>query len=367
MASFQKRGKKWQYTISRMVNGKAKPIRKGGFRTRKEAMIAATEVESKLLKGISINVEQVLFSDYFESWLYTYKTNVKMNTLERYKNTLKTIKEYFEGITIQKVTKRSYQQFLNDYAIGRSKVTVRKLNTHVRACVKDAIDEGLIHIDFTRNATITGEASKKSEEKFLNVEESNKLLQELNKQLDRSPTYYLLLLGLTSGMRFGEIVGLQRKDFNFLHNTITINKTWGYTKRMPDGHGPTKTNETRTITMDHNTMQIFKKWFESQPDNIERLVFYSPSSKYKTISNGVANKVLKNTLNKIHANQISVHGLRHTHASVLLYQGVSIYYVSKRLGHTDINTTMNVYTHLVKELEEKSQQVTKEIFESMYV
>ncbi len=350
-----------------MVNGKSKPIRKSGFRTRKEATIAATEIENKLLKGMSINVEQILFSDYFESWLITYKTDIKKNTLERYKNTLETIKEHFEGLTIQKINKRSYQQFLNEYAKGRSKVTVRKINTHIRACVKDAIDEGLIHIDFTRNATITGEASKKQEEKFLNVEESNKLLKEIHNNLDVSPTYYLLLLGLTSGMRFGEMVGLQRNDFNFLHNTITINKTWGYTNKMHLGHGSTKTEENRTISMDQKTMHLFKKWFETQPDNIERLVFYSPQSKYKVISNGVANKVLKNTLERLKATQISVHGLRHTHASVLLYQDVSIYYVSKRLGHADINTTMNIYTHLVKELEEKNQQITNEIFESMYV
>jgi len=65
MASFQKRGKTWQYTISRMVNGKSKPIRKGGFRTKKEAQIAAAEVESQLRKGLAPHLKDEPFDEYF--------------------------------------------------------------------------------------------------------------------------------------------------------------------------------------------------------------------------------------------------------------------------------------------------------------
>ncbi|MDX8046596.1 site-specific integrase [Gracilibacillus sp. S3-1-1] len=200
------------------------------------------------------------------------------------------------------------------------------------------------------------------------MEQSNQLLTELRNNLDKSPIYYLLLLGLVTGLRFGELVGLQRDDFDFQSNTLRVNKTWGYTKKMHKGHGPIKNEENRIITVDQNTMQLFYKWFNTLPENIERLVFYSPISKYKVFSNGSANKVLKALLDNLAIKpQISVHGLRHTHASVLLYQDVSIYYVSKRLGHKDVNTTIGVYTHLVKELEARNTQVTNEIFERMYV
>ncbi len=53
MASFTKRGKTWQYTVSRIVNGESKPIRKSGFKTKKEAQVAAAEIESKLNKGLN--------------------------------------------------------------------------------------------------------------------------------------------------------------------------------------------------------------------------------------------------------------------------------------------------------------------------
>ena len=376
MASFKKRGKTWQYTVSRYVDGKYKPIRKSGFKTQKEAKIAAAEVEDKLRKGMVTNPKEILFSDYFESWLNTYKVDIGANTLARYRNTLATIQGAFEGVYLQNISRRTYQEFLNNYAKNRSKRTVRKLNSHIRASVKDAIDEGLIYSDFTRNAVFGGNEGKKSDDKFLNVEESNLLLNELTKRINESPVYYLLILGLTSGMRFGEMVGLTRKDFNFLHNTITINKTWGYTNKMHNGFGKTKNESSnRTIVMDKKTMKLFEDWFSTTPDNIQRLVFYSSLSKYKVISNGVANKLLKRTIESINENisddedkikSISLHGLRHTHASLLLYQGVSVYYVSKRLGHADIETTVNTYIHLVKELEEKNHQITTDAFMKMY-
>nr|WP_026681371.1 site-specific integrase [Priestia megaterium] len=368
MASFTKRGKTWQYTISRIVNGKSKPIRKGGYRTKKEAQVAASEIESELRKGVVPHLKLEPFDRYFEEWLNLYKTNISNNTLERYKNTLQTVKDYFGDKPIQQITKRSYQSFLNEYADGHAKSTVRKLNTHIRACVRDAIDEGIIRTDFTRNVIFSGQESKRSDQKHLNYQESLKLLNEIYKRLNKSLGYYLLLLGLTSGMRFGEIVGLTRKDFDFDNNEITISKTWGYTKKMEEGFGKTKNeNSNRVIKMDERTMVAFNNLFDSMPDNIHRLVFFSPQSKYKVISNNAANKLLNTVLDDLDIESITVHGLRHTHASVLIYQKISIYYVSERLGHSDIDTTMNHYAHLLKELREQDEKNTINIFDNMVV
>ncbi|MDE5054856.1 tyrosine-type recombinase/integrase [Niallia taxi] len=367
MASFAKRGKTWQYTISRMIDGKSKPIRKGGFKTKKEAQVAAAEVESELRSGTVLINEKQDFVEYFQSWISTYKTNITNNTLERYKNTLKTIAQNFEGVSLQDINKRSYQTFINSYASNHAKESTRKLNTHIRACVRDAIDEGLIKVDFTRNVVITGSiAAKKPDEKHLDFNDSQLLLEELYRRLERGLGYYLLLLGLTSGARFAELVGLTRNDFNFKTNEITINKTWAYTNKMGNGFGPTKNEQSnRTIKMDRKTMNVFQKLFDSTPDNIHRLVFFSPSSKFKVLSNTSANKDLKKVLTDLKIEPIALHGLRHTHASVLLYKKVSIYYVSERLGHGDIQTTLKYYAHIVKELRLKDELDTIKIFESM--
>lgn len=367
MASFTKRGKTWQYTISRTVNGKSKPIRKGGFTTKKEAQVAASEVEADLQKGIVPHLRPEPFDDYFKEWLDLYKTNIANNTRERYLNTLQTIKINFGGIPIQNMTKRSYQAFMNEYGQSRSRESSRKINTHIRACVKDAIDEGIIRTDFTRNIIISGLQPKRSEDKHLNYFESKRLLNELYNNLS-SLTHYLILLGFTSGMRFSELLGLTRKDFDFTKNEIRINKTWGYTKKMHEGFGPTKNEQSnRVIKIDGKTMALFKALFANHPDNIHNLVFFSPQSKYKVLSNGGVNKTLKNLLVQLNIEQISVHGLRHTHASILLYKKVSIYYVSERLGHSDIDTTHQHYAHIVKELRKQDEKNTTKIFDAMIV
>ena len=88
MASYQKRGKTWQYTIS----NKGKPIRKGGFRTKAEAAAEATRIESDLNKGLIPHLKLEPFDEYFENWINVYKQHVNKNTRERYKTSLETIK-----------------------------------------------------------------------------------------------------------------------------------------------------------------------------------------------------------------------------------------------------------------------------------
>lgn len=365
MASFTKRGKTWQYIVSRMVNGESKPIRKGGFPTKKEAQIAAAEVESKLSRGITPHLQLVPLDEYFETWVTLYKSNRAKGTKVHYKNTLRIIREYFNSTPLQQIQKSDYQLFINEFGRNKARETVKKINSQIRSCIRDAIDEGILQVDFTRKVVLSGRPGKKAADKYLDYDESQKLLHELQSRIktEGNLLHYLILLALTSGLRFAELIALTRKDFDFKNNTLTINKAWGYSTSSEQGAKATKTTASeRVIVMDVRTMNIFKDLFENTPDNIARLVFYQPISKYKTYSNTGTNKILKSLLKELKLNEISIHGLRHTHASVLLYKGVSIQYISERLGHTDIDTTIRVYAHMVKELRDKDEAKTIEVF-----
>src|SRR5690625_2856367 len=232
MASYKKRGKTWQYTISRMVNGKYKPIRKSGFRTKGEAIAEASDIESKMKRGILGLLTPMPLEEYFEGWVKLYKTNISNTTMKHYDYTLKAIKKYFEGKAIQDIKRSDYQLFINEYGATRAKETVEKVNSHIRSCVKDAMEDGIIHIDFTRKVELTYTTpSKKPKDKHLNYSESELLINELFNRLDQGLGYYILLLGLTTGLRYGELVGLTRKDFDFKKNRLNIDKTWGYMER----------------------------------------------------------------------------------------------------------------------------------------
>lgn len=184
-----------------------------------------------------------------------YKSHLSFTTLKHYEYTYKAIKSHFGSKPLQEIGRHDYQLFINKYGSGRSKEAVEKVNTHIRACVKDAVEEKILHYDFTRKAVLTWTTpAKKAIDKHLNLKESQLLLKELVKRLDGA-IYSLFLLGLTSGMRYAELVGLTRDSFDFENNTIAIKKTWGYMKRTPIGFGPTKNEHShRTIKMDNVTM-----------------------------------------------------------------------------------------------------------------
>lgn len=365
MASFIQRGKTWQYTVSRMVNGISDPIRKGGFRTKPEAVAAAILVEADLLKGETPILTKTPFEQYFKDWVRIYKISIKGVTRERYDDTHDAIEEYFEDRAIQDIKKRDYQKFLNEYGNTRSRETVRKLNGHIKQCVEEAVDEGIIRVDFTRKINIVGKiTAKRPEEKHIDYHESQLLMNEVYSKLEFTMSYYMIYLALTTGMRYAELVGLTRKDFLFKTNMITINKTWDYKKGK--GFDSTKNDPShRTIEVDEVTMSIFKDIFDTTPTNIYDLVFFSPQSKYKVITNSTVNKLLRNTLERLEIDPITMHGLRHTHASILLYRKATIYYVSERLGHANIDTTHRYYSHVIKELRKDDTKITTDTFANM--
>src|SRR5690625_5164056 len=135
---------------------------------------------------------------------------------------------------------------------------------------------------------------------------------------------------------------------------------------MPEGHSNPKTESSnRVIDVSPKIMNVFENLFEDTPDNIYRLVFYSPLSKYKVLSNAVVNKRLKSILKILEIDPITVHGLRHTFVSVSLYRDVGIEFISEQIGHSNIETTMKYYVHLLKEKREKDRLKSIKVFETM--
>ncbi|GAY78703.1 phage integrase [Sporolactobacillus inulinus] len=228
MASIQKRGKTYQYTISRRINGVQKPIRKGGFRSGKEAATAAKEIELQLVKGLNPVLKPVIFADYFEQWIELYKVpKVSKITLEHYKYSLRAVKDFFKDTPMQNIRRPDYQKFLNWFGSTRAKETLAKVNGHIKSCVDDALEDQIVHLNFTRKAELNWTVpAKKEADKFLNYQDEERLMEKIWSKRDLGIGYSLLLLAAVSGMRFEELVGLTRSDFDFNKGTIRINKTW---------------------------------------------------------------------------------------------------------------------------------------------
>ena len=100
--------------------------------------------------------------------------------------------------------------------------------------------------------------------------------------------------------------------------------------------------------VDWKLMQQFQSLINSKEE--DRLIFFNEDQR---IYNSTLNQKLASYCKKVNVPVISIHGLRHTHASLLLYEGVSIASVAKRLGHSNTTTTQETYIHIIKELENK--------------
>ncbi|OQP07596.1 site-specific integrase [Geobacillus sp. 46C-IIa] len=375
MASIQKmKNGRWRYRVSYKENGKYKTKTKGGFRTKKEAELAAAELEKQLHKGYDINAGDQLFSEYMRNWYEVYKKGKYSLAHERnIELSVRLVEEYFAGVKLKDVTRDMYQKFINEIAKNHSTATVQKRHTYIKSCLRDAIEDGIITRDPTYKVIIKGEVETKSEElKYLNFDEVKKLVAEIKR--DMKPRYisrYIILFAIATGARFSEIAGLTWDCVDFKNKTVTINKTWDFKDK--NDFSDTKTFDSkRTITIDDETLNMLKELRKHQNElamktglrNTKNLVFVN--TKMEVVTNNAVNKTLRALCKKVGIKTITCHGLRHTHASMLLYKGVNVKYVSRRLGHKDIVTTLQTYSHILDEMEQKESRQVDLAMEELY-
>lgn len=155
-----------------------------------------------------------------------------------------------------------------------------------------------------------------------------------------------------TGLRFSEALAITPEDFDFAHQTLSVNKTWDY--KTDSGFSPTKNKSSnRKIQIDWQTVVQFSELTRNLSSKVEP-IFITNSRK---IYNSTVNNLLFRLCKKSGIPEITVHGLRHTHASLLLYAGVSIASVARRLGHASMNTTQKIYLHIIQELENKDTDI----------
>lgn len=169
-------------------------------------------------------------------------------------------------------------------------------------------------------------------------------------------------------MRKGEALALKWKDISFRDNEIQINKAISRGKDNQLYEKSTKTGVARTIKMDQRTMAILKEWQKKQKEDYFKLGFNTKSPNQLVFSNEYnefsqptkTRKWILYVQKKYHLKEVSTHGLRHTHCSLLFEAGAKIKKVQDRLGHSDIQTTMNIYAHVTAKAKESAIQKFEE-------
>ncbi len=350
MVSYQKRGNVWQYEISyKDADGKYKKLRKSGFTRKSDAILAASKIQSEHpnLKTAKAGSETLV--SYYERWIKTYKQNaVSPITYNKYQNTAKHARKLFGSLKLKELTKLTYQEKLNEFAKTHARRTVSCLHKQLRACILEAMDEHIIASDPTRKAVITGRSLPKVA-KTLNYQDWAKLITHLDTDRIDEMTIYLAAV---TGMRYGEIVGLTIHDLDLNKGIINVNKTWDY--KYKTGFMKTKTaTSNRKVAIDQATIHRLSHYLSHHNSEDDRPILMDNNN--HILVSAEINNALTAKLQALSIPRITFHGLRHTHASILLYRGVSVLSVSRRLGHSNITTTQSTYLHIIKELESQDK------------
>ncbi|MEK4315682.1 site-specific integrase [Bacillus velezensis] len=379
MASFRKRGSTWQYRIKHKdpLTHEQIEVSKGGFKTKKEAQLAARQEELRLNSDLEINGGDILLKHYLKDWLAEYKQGtVRKNTYILHERNVNTkILPYFKDIKLKDIKPLRYQKFINHLAEqGYSKRTIEIIHGTMFNALSTAVKPlKKLEENPCEGVTIPKIPKKKEKLAYINSDDISFFLKIARQ--DNYLYYIFFKTLLETGMRKGEAAALQRKDIDLKNNYIHINKSLDFqVKEGEERFGETKTYESeRSIKISNSLAReltahmkylndnriVFNEVYEHELD----LVFCREDGKplpKSTLFNAL-NRILK----KAGLNKMPIHGLRHTHAVLLLESGATMKFVQERLGHKNITITSDVYSHISEKLENSSVDGYEEYMNSL--
>lgn len=303
----------------------------------------------------------MLLTDYFFKEIETYKKGqVRGQTYNKYCSNGRFLIENFPDLVLSKMTADDYQQILNEYGKTREKATITDFHHQLAWALKRAYNvDGLLKRDVTFDAKIPqGKKPREKKQKFMEIEDMKKLIQELKHENTSEANFFLILL--KTGLRFAEALGITLNDVDFKRKTVSINKTLAYkgNRKGTRAFAPTKNKYSiRTIIVDDAVLyMLWKNAKGADPD--ESIFFRLKGFQF----NSTLNNKLKRACRKAGVPEVTLHSLRHEHATYLVSQGISSMAVAERLGHADDSVTRAVYIH---RLETEKARDDKEILQKI--
>lgn len=327
--------------------GKRREKSRQAFKSEKEAYRELLGVRLSISNGDVKEVENanITVSEWLDIWYETKSATWKSSTrLDRARIIKKIIKPMIGKYKLSKLDGMTYErEFINKlFKKKYSPSTIKSYHTIFKIAVNAAVRNKTISENNIIDVMVPGD--NKKTDNFLSQSDLNTLLSAAKEELNIT-TFTLLLLIANTGMRKGEAHGLQWQDIDFEKQTIKIERT-----RDEEGtRSPKTSNSYRTIRVDDTTLAPLKKyrsWCKQlklrHGTHLEENEFVFLSFKTGApVSYLTINYALRRVIKKTGIKYITVHGLRHTHATILLNSKVSIATVAKRLGNTaaEINRT----------------------------
>ena len=348
------------------LTGRQKKTTKRGFKKRKEAELALARIKLAVANGTYHQKRAETYQEVYDLWLKQYEKTVEEST---YVKTISIFKNHIlpamSTYKIDKIHVDVCQKHVDEWASKLKKF--RMVKSYAAKVLDFAIKHGYIqtnpftHVDMPNISKKYIELVEDKLENFYSREQLKEFLSCLKRESNYK-VFVLFLLLAFSGMRRGEALAITWNDIDFTTNEIRINKALSIGKNNKLFIKLPKSGLPRTIEMDDKTMEVLKEWKKKQQQDYLKLGFNTDNPKQLVFSNEKnefiqptkLRKWLLNIQKKYTLARITTHGLRHTHCSLLFEAGASLKEVQVRLGHTDVKTTMNIYTHVTKKAKEEA-------------
>lgn len=335
-----------------MVSGKRYSKR---FRNKDDAMDWMARQKIAERDGNFVAPSDMLVGQWLLYFLSTYKKgSVRESTYERYLQLAAKI-EPISRIPLQSCTVSQVQELLNSLTPDGS----RKVHVLLHAAFQQAVDLSVIQkniIRLTRAKKIIRE-----EPSIFNKEEIKKLLSYAK---DKMPIFYpIFLLVAHTGMRRGEILGLRWKDANLKNNTVTIRQQLQRVGSEIIFQPPKTKSGKRKIsipTVVTNALQELRDDEKTIDIKQETLVFRNSNN--NPVRPEALERAWKKVITQCGLPYRNFHCLRHTHATLLLAAGIPIIEVSRRLGHSRVSHTLDLYGHAIPSYDERIIEKINQIY-----
>lgn len=334
------------------------------FKNKSEAKKALKEFEANKTKGTLVKPK----SDTVEDWLNYWYNNIVLNSCEEstaygYKNIIKKhIVPSIGSIQLQKLKPQDIQSYYNDKLndddnpLGAN--TIRKHHALLKTALSVAVTQDVLLNNPTDK--VVPPKYKKPKIKYYDVDEMKRLFKLVEETRLECVVW---ILGMT-GMRRSELCGLTWNDIDFADKIITIESARVNVGSKIIDKDTKNTHSTRKVSIDDDLVNVLLKEKQRQEHNRKILGKHYIESDYvivmehgKPYRPNYLSELFTNFITNNNLPPLTLHGLRHTVASVANDAGVGMYEISKILGHSNTGTTSKIYTHLFDDSHKDSMNI----------
>lgn len=338
--------------------GNRKEKSKQGFKKENDAFRALLEVKTSIINGDTKFIENsnMTVSEWIDIWFETHKNDWKETTRKRKENVIKNhIKPLLGTYKLSNLDKTTYKrEFINKLSESHSPGSVRLFHQHFRTIINAAVDNEIIPRNRLTKISIPND-NESINENFLTPEELRMFLKTA-KEYEPIHYYTLILLLAFTGLRRGEALGLYWGNIDFDSKTVTVERT----RDNNSIRTPKTKNSYRTILMDDKVTEQLKHYHNwckqimfQNGKHLKQDDFIFISQYASPLSDDVVTYAVDRISKKAKIKRITPHGLRHSHATILMRERIPIKIIADRLGNTP-KTILSVYGHSLKEMESEA-------------